>query len=674
MKRLLTATVLLSLLACSEREAAEPLAATRTSQSPDLYRVDYTAEALTQQCELDLQGARDAFSSLERLQPPYNVDTVLRPLDQLFLTIENGTGMVFLLSNVHPDAALRQAGDLCVQEFSKLITDLGLSVPLYQHVEAVNTDEQDADTRRYQSKVLRDFRRSGVSKDKKTRNSIRQLNETIVQLGQDFSRNIRDDVRHITVPPAGLDGLPQDFIEQHPVDEDGYAKVTTNYPDVYPYLRYANNDGHRLALYQEFLNRGYPANKKVLKDIIVQRQTLAGLLGYSDYASYVAEDLMVKTPQVIEDFITRISTLTEQRANNDYAQLLAALQQTDPTAQSVGNWQKAYLEERVRKQQYQLDTKVIRQYFHYDNVVAGVFQLMTDLFGVEITRWDTPVWHQSVTAYQVWDQGKVIGRFYLDMHPREGKYGHAAQFGIRPGLSGQQLPVAALVCNFPGENDGSALMEHRQVETFLHEFGHLIHSIFGGQQQWATFSGVATERDFVEAPSQMLEEWIWDYDSVKGFAVNSNGESIPRPLLEKMRAARSFARGTFIQNQMFYAALSLAYYQTPVDQLDLDKILRAKQAQYSPFGYIENTHFYAGFGHLYGYSAAYYTYMWSEVIAADILKQFEQQGMRNKKLANHYRQTILAPGGSKDADQLVQDFLSRPFNFDAFVERLNGAN
>ncbi|MGK0500736.1 MAG: thimet oligopeptidase [Oceanicoccus sp.] len=363
--------------------------------------------------------------------------------------------------------------------------------------------------------------------------------------------------------------------------------------------------------------------------------------------------------------------MVASRSDADYQQLLNSLQTIDPSATSVGAWQKSYLQETVRREKYQVDTRVVRQYFQYGNVKQGIFSLIEDLFTVNIKPWDTPVWDPSVEAFQIWENDKIIGQFYLDMHPRKGKYKHAAQFGIRSGIAGQQLPTAALVCNFPGRGDPTALMEHSQVETFLHEFGHLIHTIFGGQQRWSGFSGIATERDFVEAPSQMLEEWIWDYDTLKTFAINKQGETIPQSLLDNMLQARDLAKGSHIRHQMFYASLSLSIYQTDPAELDIKQRMIELQGQYSPYAYIEDTHFYSNFGHLFGYSASYYTYMWSKVIAADILQEFKQQGMRNTKLAHHYRTTILAPGGSKNAAQLVEDFLGRPSNFDAFIQRLN---
>ncbi|MEH6557003.1 MAG: M3 family metallopeptidase [Oceanicoccus sp.] len=642
------------------------------SAAPGNFQSGLTATELTEQCSQQLKNANGSFRRLESLQPPFTVDNLLRPVDQMFVDIDNDTGMTYLLNNVHPDTDLQAAADTCIQNFSNLLTEIGLSKPLYERLQQVDVSDKQADTQRYLTELLRDFKRSGVDKNERERESIRAISEKITALGQDFAKNIREDVRSITLNSvADLDGMPQDYIEQHLPDENGLITITTDYPDLFPLLRYAKNDQARLALYKQYLNRGFPDNDQVLNDIVRQRHTLATALDYEDFATYALEDMMVQSPETVSNFIKRISDMAIPRAESDYGELLKALQTIDPSATSVGNWQKSFLEETVRREKYSVDTKIIRQYFQYNEVRDGIFTLVEDLFSVEIRPWQTPVWDDKVESFEIVEHGQVIGRFYLDMHPRTGKYKHAAQFGVQSGIAGQQLPVAALVCNFPGGDDTPGLMEHTQVETFLHEFGHLIHSIFGGQQRWGAFAGVATERDFVEAPSQMLEEWIWDYETLKEFAYNQQGEVIPEELVNKMRIARDFARGTHIRNQMFYASLSLAIYQTPPDELDLKETMIQLQTEYSPFAYIDDTHFYASFGHLFGYSAAYYTYMWSEVIAADILEQFKESGMRNKDIANRYRKTVLAPGGSKDAAQLVEDFLGRPFNFDAFVKRLN---
>jgi thimet oligopeptidase len=234
------------------------------------------------------------------------------------------------------------------------------------------------------------------------------------------------------------------------------------------------------------------------------------------------------------------------------------------------------------------------------------------------------------------------------------------------------LPEAALVCNFPGGDGSSGLMEHADVETFLHEFGHLLHNIFAGtNQRWMYFSGIKAEWDFVEAPSQMLEEWVWDAETLASFARNEKGSVIPQSLIKKMVNSRNFGRAMWTQHQLFYSALSLDVYNQDPALMDLDHVMEKVQSTYSPFGYVEDTYFYASFGHLNGYSSIYYTYMWSLVIAADMHSEFVKKGLRNPDVARHYRESVLEPGGKKDAAELVQDFLGRPYSFEAFAKDLS---
>jgi len=412
----------------------------------------------------------------------------------------------------------------------------------------------------------------------------------------------------------------------------------------------------------------------VLQNLLTKRYELANILGYPDYATYITEDKMIKSPKDAQAFIDKVSNLASPRAQQEYQMLLQRLQKINPQASRVNDWQKLYLEQLIKKELYHLDAQEIRQYFAFSKVQQGIFDLTQTLFGVTIRPWSTETWHPSVNAYEIVEGEKIIGRFYLDLHPREGKYKHAAQFGIQSGIKDVQLPIAALVCNFPGGENPNELMEHDDVETFLHEFGHLLHTIFGGDQSRIAFSGVKTEWDFVEAPSQMLEEWVWDAETLASFARNEKGDVIPKELVRKMRAGRDFGRGLSTMHQLFYAATSLNFYEGNPSRLDLDQAIAQLQARYSPFGYVDGTHFYANFGHLNGYSAIYYTYMWSLVIASDMFSEFERQGLRNSTLAQHYRQSVLAPGGSRDAADLVADFLGRPISFESFAKSLEKAH
>lgn len=621
-----------------------------------IYTAD-AAQAFQKECRSDLKDTQKLFGKLEDQDANGDLN-ILSQINELDMMLDKSLGKSSLYRNVHPDAEVRAAADECQQRYINLLTDISLSRPIYDQLAALDTSGLDRIDTRYVEKMIDGYKRSGVNLDEEKRNRIKKLNEDILLLGQAFNKNTREDVRSIKIKDASrLEGLPQDYIDSHPADENGEITITTTYPDYLPLMQYAKDDALRKDMYIAFRNRAYPANDTVLNDLLSRRFELAQILGYKNYAEYVMEDLMIKTPSNAINFINRIDTLAKQQSNKEYQRLLKRLKKIDPTATKVGDWQKTYLQELIKTEEYNLNSQELREYFQYGNVKKGIFNLTETMFGVKIVPWETEVWDPSVEAYEVRENGKLLGRFYLDMHPRDGKYSHAAQFGIRDGVEGKQIPIAALVCNFPGKDDPTALMEHSQVETFLHEFGHLLHSIFGGHQRWMTFAGTQTERDFVEAPSQMLEEWVWDADTLRTFAVNTDGETITDALIERMNGSRNFGKGLFTRHQMYYASVSFNFYNKDPSTFDLTKTMSALQNIYSPFEYVPDTHFHASFGHLYGYSAVYYSYMWSLVIAADMFSEFEKAGLRNPQVAMRYRKAVLEKGGSQDATEMVKNFL-----------------
>jgi len=338
----------------------------------------------------------------------------------------------------------------------------------------------------------------------------------------------------------------------------------------------------------------------------------------------------------------------------------------------VFEWERAYLIERIKSERFEFDSRAVRAYFPVERVRAGVLDTASRLFGLEFRR-DValPVWHRSVECWEVREDGRAVGRFFLDLHPRAGKYKHAAMFPLTDGLQGETLPEAALVCNFPAplERDGRtdpALLLHEQVTTFFHEFGHLLHHLLGGRGQWLSFAGIATERDFVEVPSQLFEEWAWNPDVLARFAHHvDTGEPIPAELVRRMRAAEDYGKGLTVQQQLFYALLSLSYYDRDPAGLDVTRAMTELKEEVSCLPHTEGNHFHASFGHLNGYSAIYYTYLWSLVIAKDFWARFERDPMAGEA-ALRYRRAVLEPGGARDAADLVRDFLGRAYSFEAF--------
>ncbi|BCJ34927.1 Zn-dependent oligopeptidase [Actinocatenispora thailandica] len=585
---------------------------------------------------------------------------VLARWNDIAIAIDNVAQLGELLAQTHPDEAVRTVAETCQQDADRLATEIGLDPRLYRVLAAVDADALDAAGRRVLERSLRDFRRAGVDQPDEVRDRLRALAEAQVRLGQRFDKNIRDDVRSIRIAPERLDGLPEDYRAAHPADADGQVTITTEYPDYQPFKTFATDAAARRALTVEFLNRAWPANDEVLAELLAVRAEQARLLGYADWADYDAEVKMVGSGSAIAGFIDRVVAEAQQPADRDRQVLLDRLRADDPTATGIDASDNVYYAEVVRRERFDVDATKVRRYFDFPAVRAGLLAVTGRLFGLEYR--EVPgagSWHADVTSYDVYTGDQLLGRIHLDLHPRPGKFSHAAMFPLVSGIAGRQLPEGVLLCNFP-----RGLMEHSQVVTLFHEFGHLVHHVLAGRHDWVRFSGVATEWDFVEAPSQMLEEWAWDPEVLRSFARDETGEPIPTELVTRMRQANDFGKGYLARTQMFYASLSYLLHHEKVD--DVTAFSRQLQRRVDAFDPIDGTHFHAGFGHLVGYTSAYYTYMWSLVIAKDMFSAFETGNLFDPEVAGRYRDLVLAAGGSDDAAVLVERFLGRPYTVDAF--------
>ena len=578
--------------------------------------------------------------------------------------LRNAGGFVSLLAEVHPDEAVRELSDVAVQAATKAETERSLNLDLYAVLSDVDGSGLDSDAARLLEKVLREFRRGGVGLDRASRDRLRELSDREVVLEQDFSRVIRDDVRSIRLTPDRLEGLPDDYIAAHPVGEDGLVTITTDYPDSIPFRMFARDAKARRDLHTEFLNRGWPENDLVLGELFAVRNEHAELLDYASWPDFDTEVKMIGSASAEADFIERLSVAADAAGRRDRELLLERLRRDVPGADSIDAADSAYYGELVRRDLFAVDSQELRQYFEAPRVLQGLLDVTGRLLGLEyIPVPDAPSWHEDVRVYDVAVGGKRIGRIQLDLHPREGKFKHAAMFEIVPGIAGTQLAEGALACNLP-----TGLMEHSDVVTLFHEFGHLVHHILANGQKYATFAGIATEPDFVEAPSQMLEEWAWDAEVLATFAINAAGEAIPAEVVRRMRAADEFGNGLYVRTQTFYSAVSyFLHLDRPEDRTaEVERL----QAKYDLYSYIPGTHFQAAFGHLTDYSSAYYTYMWSLVIAKDLFSAFNPADLFDPSVAARYRDDVLAKGGSRDAAELVRDFLGRDYSFDAFARWL----
>jgi thimet oligopeptidase len=622
------------------------------------------AATLNAKCDALVAAIEERKTALEGESGAATVDRTLTAYDELTAILGSGSGEFTLYQQVMADQERRDAGADCQVRLATIASEISLSRPIYDRLKAIDAGSADEPTKWYLSRTLQGFERSGVALDEAKRARVQELNEKLAELGTEFDTNIANGRKVIKVKPEELAGLPADFLTSHKPGADGLIEISTDTPDYQPVMTYAESDELRRRLSEVYNRRAHPENDAVLRQIFTLRQELATILGRPNYAALVLEDKMVNSPEKVQQLIDQMAEAARPAAQRDYEKNLQVLRELRPGAERIEFWQTGWLSPKVQQRFYAYNPQEARQYFAYDNVRDGILQLTEDLFGVDIRPWDTPVWDPAVEAYEMVQGDKVLGRFYFDSHPRPGKYTHANMIPLRPGAEGEP-PVAALVMNLPKGGHDTGLMEHSQVTTFLHEFGHMIHGMFGGHTRWFGQSGVATEWDFVEAPSQMLENWVYDYDTLARFAVNKEGQVIPRDLVERMNKARYFNLGLGDMTQLGYANISLQFHQSAVPD-DLGAATRQWRDQYAVIPAPDWVQFQDAFGHLNGYSAIYYTYRWSKVIADDLFTRFEAEGLRNPQTAADYRKLVLEPGGTRPAAQLVRNFLGRDVSLDAY--------
>jgi thimet oligopeptidase len=489
-------------------------------------------------------------------------------------------------------------------------------------------------------------------------------------------RNIREHGRQLTVASAKeLEGLPADFIARHKPDASGAITLTTDIVDARPVLTYATSESLRKRMYIESNSVAYPENVAVLSKMLAVRAAMARLLGYPTWASYDMASRMSGDVKTVSSFIDRIAAAARPKAAREYDELLKAKRQSVPGG-TLNIWDRAFYSEQIRRQSYAFDSQTVRPYFAADRVLQGVLDLTSRIFAVTYRpATGVEVWDPSVRVYEMLDSGRLIGRLYLDLYPRPGKPSVAATSTVRRGAASKHIPEAVHVASLSGGRaDDPGLMTHDEVRTLFHEFGHVVHRLIGGHRRWYGMSSTQLERDFTEAPSQMLEEWIWDPVTLATFATHyKTGEPIPPKLVTQMRRASEFGQGLDVRGQMVLARVSLSLHDRDPRRVAPTALFNEVHNRYLPYSHVEGTYRELGFPHLAqsGYASAYYTYMWSLVIAKDLFTGFDTSNLSAAGAARRYRDTIFAPGSSKPAATLVRDFLGRPFNANAWEDWLN---
>ncbi len=640
-----------------------------------------------------LQRAERAVASIEAIpNRDRTFENTIGALDDMRAGLEMDTNMIMFMPYVSTDPDERDAGERAEQDVANWLIDLEKRQTLYDGIRAYaeTSPRLTGEQQRLLEHTLRDFRRAGMSLGADERAELTEIQKELTRLSIDFEKTIRQDETTVPLSRAELVGVPDEYFENPNLQRSGdLYLVGLAYPQFLPIMDYCENEQTRHKVWVAYKRRGGTGNVRVLEQILRLRARAARLLDFAHAADFEIEIKMAKDAETVIAFYERLRPLVREKAVKDHDEILAEKRRHtgDPGA-ALYAWDTSFYLNRIKKAKYAVDAEQIREYFPLDGVIEGLFFITQRLYGLEyhdITREarseGQPLWHEDVRLYEVREAatGEILGVFYLDLHPRPQKYTHAAQWGLvqhKVWPDGTVArPVAALVCNFPKATaDRPSLLTHDAVEQFFHEFGHCLHTILS-ETQYYRFGGTSVERDFVEAPSQMFENWVWDADVLSTFAQHyETGEPFPDDMLQGMIAARHLGSGMGAERQFFYGLFDLKCHLDPEGDIDTTQL---SHDLWDPHGEnvelydpVPETYFQSAFGHLTGYQAGYYGYQWSLVYACDLFQRFKELGMLSPDAGRYYRRTILSRGGSMDGLDLVRGYLGREPDMAAYLEHL----
>ena len=651
------------------------------NQNTDFQNI--TKESVEQIASISIANMKDRLQELYQT-PTRSFENTMLVYDALVSQLSRITSILFLLSSTVTNEEIRNKSREAVEELEKFGNQLSLDKELYKAIKVYSQTDEAQTLAGYRLKLLtetiRSFEKNGFALPKEKREELQKIQDQLSEQSNLFYKHVAEYQDAIIVNEQEMEGLPEGYKKQH-LQEDGTYKIGMDSPSYTPFMQYAQSEQARKMLYIKYLNRASVSNIEVLKNVLRLRKQKVELLGYQTYAAYNVEDLMSKSPENVWNFENSLKEKVQPRAKEDYQELLEVKQQktNNPNVQIVNPWESSYYKTILLREKYNVDPEKVREYFPLDSVLGGLFHIAEQLFDarfIEIA--DASVWHEEVRYFEVRNatDGTLAGKMYLDLFPRPNKYNHAACFPLIQGREtevGYQIPVLALICNFSTATaEKPSLLTHSEVETMFHEFGHALHVLLT-KSPVAMFAGTNTAHDFVEVPSQLLENWAWDYQSLSLFAKHyQTNEVLPKDMYDKMNAAKNLGIGIFTQQQIFYGTYDMTLHDgyNPDGAETTTQVIKRLQNEITLFPYLEGTHFEAAFGHIMGYGAGYYGYLWSLVYADDIFSVFAQNGLMDKATGLKYRDTILSKGGSEDEMQQLIQFLGRKPNEKAFLKSL----
>ena len=607
-------------------------------------------------------------------------ENTLLAYEEAFEKYSHALGQAGFLAYVSTDEKLRNAALALEEKISSYMVEVATRKDIYQAFK----DYADTNPKlpKIEAKMLKDtmigFRKSGLMLDDKTLEKFKKIQKQKSKNAIEFSKNIREYKDNLAVTKEELSGLGEDYINRLEKDENDKYLITLNYPDYVPFMQNADDDNARKFLEEKYSKRGGTQNISLLEDNLFLRYQAAKLLGYKTHAHNRLDTRMAKNPKNVMNFLGDLEKKLKPLAKKEQKELLKyKKEKTGEKTKKIETWQSGYWSNKYKKEHYDIDAEKIKEFFPTDYVIENMLEIFGNLFDVKFKKADIDTWHKDVVAYKVFDnkKGQTIAYIYMDLYPREGKYKHAACFDLVAGKElkdgSYQKPFTAIVANLnPPSKDRPSLLKHDEVETLFHEFGHVLHNVLT-EAKYASISGTATSMDFVEVPSQMLENWVWQPQVLKKISKHyKTGKPLDDETINKMIAAKHYATGSFYLRQNFLAQIDMRYHLTK-KKIDSTEYWSKYSKKIRGVPLRKGAYPQASFDHIMGgYDAGYYGYLWAEVIAQDFFSEFEKHGIFNKDIGKKYRKEILAVGGSYEEEELVKNFLNRKVSSEPFLKNI----
>ena len=647
-----------------------------------------TPDAVKATAEKTIADGNAALDSIGQLKPgEVNFYNTIRQLDDLNYLVGTASDRLGLIEQTSTNAAVRDAATDAIKKLSDWSVGTDYREDVYAAVKAFAATQPvlEGEDKKLFDETLRDYRRAGLDLPKDQRDEVEKLRKQLTALETDFENNVTQATQLLKFTKAELAGVPEDFLSQQGI-KTGDDEYTLKANITFHYLMVEDNaklEATRRKMIAAQCNLARAENLPLLQKILVLRDDIAHQLGYASFADYATEPRMVKNAATAITFLENLKTGLQPKYDaelEEFRQL--KIKETGDANAKIYVWDWRYFANELKKTKYNVDAEQLRVYFPMNRVLDGLFTIYQRIFGLKFQQVEAPYkWVGDLQLYTVSDAktGEPLGLFYLDLFPRDGKYNHFAQFGIIEGKllpdGRYQRPVCALVCNFPPpQPDKPSLMSHDEVETIFHEFGHAMHTILT-RAKYSRFSGTSVPQDFVEAPSQMLENWPWDKTVLDSFAADYRDpkKKIPPAILSQLKASRLATEGTFYRRQLSFGLMDLTLH-TQIHATNADDVLPLSNQVLSDVSLAvpPDTAFVAYFGHIIGYGAGYYGYAWADAIAADMATVFEKApaGFFDQTAGMRMRKEIYEVGDSRDVNISIEKFLGRPRSLQPFLKKI----